>query len=259
MKHAVIALPGGVNPAALRYAPLTAALGGEADIHLKDLELYAGEQVPAGYSIEQEVEAVARFADGLGLDRFHLVAYSGGGFVALAFAGAHPERLLSLALFEPSGVPGPAADEERAYLEALRRDLAGLEGGEFMGAFMRLQVRPGVHLARPAGPPPPWMRLRPAGLAAMMAAMPRHPFERESLRRCEFPVLLGHGELSGEYEELKVGVLARLLPDVHVRRFPGVHHFVSAEELYTPEHVDLIRGLWARAGDRRAEVTVSRA
>ncbi|GAC1643748.1 MAG: hypothetical protein NVS9B11_13540 [Candidatus Dormibacteraceae bacterium] len=53
-----------------------------------------------------EVEAIKRFADSLGLARFHLLGYSGGGFMSLAFAGAHPRRLLSLALFEPASVPG---------------------------------------------------------------------------------------------------------------------------------------------------------
>ncbi len=35
----VIALPGGVMPAELRYAPLKSALAGEAAIHTKDLEV----------------------------------------------------------------------------------------------------------------------------------------------------------------------------------------------------------------------------
>jgi pimeloyl-ACP methyl ester carboxylesterase len=35
---------------------------------------------------------MAAFADALGLGRFHLLGYSGGGFVALALAGRHPER-----------------------------------------------------------------------------------------------------------------------------------------------------------------------
>ncbi len=240
----VIALPGGVNPAALRYEPLRQALDHQVELRWKDLEVYSGDEPPAGYSIGQEVDALAAFADSLGLERFHLLGYSGGGFVSLAFAGAHPERLLSLALFEPAGVPGPLSDEEAAYMARLDEALTGLGGPEFMRTFITLQVRPGVQVEPPAGPPPPWMSKRPAGLAAMMRAFQEHPFDRDSLRAVRAPVFLGHGALTGAYEEVKVALLARLLADVRIRRYPGIHHFVPADQLYFPEHVRALEALW---------------
>jgi len=91
------------------------------------------------------------------------------------------------------------------------------------------------------------MRNRPAGLAAMIAAFGRYRFDRARLRDALFPVFLGHGELTGEYEEVKVAILARLLPDVHIRRLPGIHHFMPPEQIYTADHVDALRRLWARA------------
>jgi pimeloyl-ACP methyl ester carboxylesterase len=90
-----------------------------------------------GYAIEREVEALAGFADALGLDRFHLLGYSGGGFVSLAFAGTYPERLASLALFEPAGVPGPPSTEERELVDRLAERLAGLDGPAFLDVFTR--------------------------------------------------------------------------------------------------------------------------
>lgn len=242
----VIALPGGVMPAAMRYQSLAATLSGAARLHTKDLEVYAGDGPPAGYSIQLEVDALRRYADSLGLERFHLLGYSGGGFVSLAFAGAHPERLLSLALFEPASIPGTLSDEEARLFTVLESRLADLSGAGFMRAFIELQVRDGVVVPPPAGPPPPWMANRPAGLAAMIAAFGAHPFDRDRLRQCAFPVFLGHGELSGVQEEVRVGVLGRLFPDVHVRRFSGVHHFVAPEQIYTSEHVEALRQLWER-------------
>ncbi|MGH7762515.1 MAG: hypothetical protein ACREOY_14055 [Candidatus Dormibacteraceae bacterium] len=56
----VIAIPGGVMPAAMRYSSLASALGGDVHLNFKDLEVYADEEPPAGYSIELEVQAVAR-------------------------------------------------------------------------------------------------------------------------------------------------------------------------------------------------------
>ncbi len=252
MSVPVVAVPGGIMPAALRYAPLQAALSGEADFHFKDLEVYSADQPAPGYSFDTEVVALARFADSLGLRRFHLVGYSGGGFVSLAFAGLHPERLLSLALFEPALIPGDLSLEETALLARLRSGLAGLEGPDLMRAFVSLQVRDGVEVPPPTGPPPPWMRNRPAGLATMMRAFGEYPFDRDRLRACDFPVFLGYGDLTAEIEEVKAAILGRLFPDIRIRRFRGVHHFVPPDRIYTPEHVHAIRTLWAGAAERVA-------
>ena len=256
----VIALPGGIMPAALRYGQLASSLGNEVKLHFKDLEVYARELPPAGYSVAMEVDAVTRFADSLGLDRFHLLGYSGGGLVSLAFAGAHPGRLLSLALFEPASVPGRLSAEEEELDGRLRAAVAGLDGAEFMRAFVGTQLRPGVAMPAPAGPPPPWMRSRPAGIAAMMVAFGEHRFDRASLRECRFPVFLAYGDQTGEVEEIRAAVLGRLLPDVHIRRLSGVHHFAPPEQIYGPEHVDELRNLWARAGmDHDSETTKNRS
>ncbi len=244
----VIALPGGVMPAAMRYAALAAALGEDVRLHPKDLEVYAADEPPAAYSVAMEVAALARFAASLQLDRFHLLGYSGGGFISLAFAGAHPDRLLSLALFEPAAVPGRLSSREEELDRSLRAALAGRTGSEFMRAFMATQLRPGVTLEPPAGSPPPWMRSRPAGIAAMMEAFPKHPFDRASLRQCRFPIFFGYGDQSGEQEEVRAAVLGGVLPDVHIRRFSGIHHFVPPERIYGPEHVSELRNLWLRFG-----------
>lgn len=242
----VIALPGGVTPAAQRYAPVAAAVKG-VELHTKDLEVYSADSPPAGYSIAMEVDAVLRLAGSLGLERFHLIGYSAGGFISLALAAAHPERLLSLALFEPAGVPGQPGEEERSYRSRLEKELAGLSGAEYMRAFITAQVRPGVQLAPPSGEPEPWMRQRPAGLAAMMAAFERHPVDRADLRACAFPVLYAYGDQTSDYEEVKLGVLARLLPDLHIRRLSGIHHFVTPQELYSGEHVAELCRLWTES------------
>lgn len=240
----VLALPGGVMPAAIRYEPLATAVNGKVQLHPKDLELYSGEEPPPGYSIAMEVEAVTAFADALGLERFHLVGYSGGGFVSLAFAGAHPERLKSLAVFEPAGIPGPLTPPEAELWDELRREVDGKSGAEFMRAFTTLQVKEGVELHGMDGPPPDSLKNRPRGLNTMMAAFEAHPFERDSLRRCRFPVLFAYGDLTAVHQEVWAGVLSRLLPDIHVMRFEGIHHFVPPAEIYRADHVRKLLELW---------------
>ena len=242
----VIALPGGVMPAALRYASLEVALGAGVDFHFKDLEVYAADEPPPDYSIRQEVDALAAFADSLKLDRFHLLGYSGGGFVSLAFAGSRPDRLLSLAVFEPARVPGKLTLREATVDRQLRRALAGKTGPEFMRIFVTEQLRKGVEAPPSSAPPPAWMGKRPAGLAAMLNAFSSYEFDRSRLRNCDFPVFYGYGDQTTEMVELQAEVLGGLLPDLRIKRFAGMHHFVAPEKIYTPEHTQALRGLWAR-------------
>jgi len=243
----VICLPGGVAPAAQRYAPLLTAVGDGAELHLKDLEVYRNEAPPADYSVQLELDAIDRFADANSLDRFHLLGYSGGGFMSLAYAGTRPRRIISLALFEPASIPGLLTQEESAGFGALAEKLRGLDGPDFMAAFVREQLKPGVE------PPPapkstsPEMQKRPAGIAAMMRAFRTYQFERSMLEACQFPVFLAYGDLTHESESTRAGVLARLFQDIHVRRFPGIHHFVPPDQIYTATHVRSLLDHWRRA------------
>ena len=234
-------------PAEVRYASLKAAVADEAEIHLKDLEVYATETPRPDYEVDQEVDAIGAFADSLGLDRCHLVAYSGGGFVSLAYTGLHPDRVLSLAVFEPAWLPGERGAEERDYWAKLEAAVSGKTGPEFTQSFMRVQTRPEVELPPPSGPPPPWMGKRPLGLMAMMAGFSRYRFDRGLFAGIICPVLYGYGDQSATGEDIKLPVLSRVLPDLHIRRFAGVNHFVPPEKIYNPEHVAALRDVWGRA------------
>ncbi len=79
-----------VLPAQAAYGALLAALGPNVDAIAKDLEVYAGDEPPAYYSLDTEIQGVLREADARGWEKFHLVGYSGGGAAALAFTAKHP-------------------------------------------------------------------------------------------------------------------------------------------------------------------------
>ncbi len=69
----------------------------------------------------------------------------------------------------------------------------------------------------------------------------------QRLRACRFRVFLGYGDLTGELEELRASILARLFSDIQIKRFTGIYHFTAPEQIYTSEHVRALRDLWARA------------
>jgi pimeloyl-ACP methyl ester carboxylesterase len=72
------------------------------------------------YSMEAQAEDVGAVADVLALERFALVGHSMGAGVALAYAGAHPDRLTHLLVADPigDGTQTPEA-EVRPFLDAL--------------------------------------------------------------------------------------------------------------------------------------------
>lgn len=252
----VVFVPGGVTPVGPSYAPLLQELGEEIEPLLKDLEVYAGDEPPVSYSIHLEVEALERAASGAGLDTFHLVGFSGGGAVSLAFAARHPHRLRSLAMFEPANVPGRWEPFEREEWTRFSAGMDTMPPEEMLAEFTRRNLRPGVQPpSQPPGPPPDWMTKRPAGLRAMMAAFETDTTDREALRRCTFPVYFAYGLLTEEFMVRRVQLLAGLLPDVWIEAYPGIHHFGPPQRTQPAKYAAALRQLWARAEGERAGFT----
>ena len=241
-------LPGGVLPAEPAYASLLAVLDERADAAAKDLEVYAAEAPSANYSLEIEIEGILREAEAHGFDRFHLVGYSGGGAVALAFAAAHGERLLSLALLEPAWAGNERTPEEETVMESLRA-LERLPPDEFMAGFVELQLAPGVEPPpRPAAPPPPWMATRPAGLRALIDAFDSGNLDLGALRAFDRPVYFALGGLSNpDYYGRMAGRLAAIFPDFTLETFAERHHFDPPHRIEPERVAHSLLALWRRA------------
>src|SRR4029077_10843992 len=145
---------------------------------------------PSGYSLDTEVDGILRASREAGFDRFHLVGYSGGGASSVAFASAHPERLLSLALIEPAwlGNEGLGADEQAVWREFER--IMDLPPDQLMPAFVANQLAPGVTPPPPPpGPQPPWMATRPAGLQTFLRTFLSSSLDLDRLSTFTKPVL----------------------------------------------------------------------
>jgi pimeloyl-ACP methyl ester carboxylesterase len=248
-RRQVILLPGGVMPAGPAYAALLAELEAEVDARPKELEVYAGDTPPPGYTLATEVAGISRVADNAGFERFHLVGYSGGGASSLAYAASHPERLLSLALMEPAfaGWQG-MTDGERSHFERFR-PLLDMDGSEMFADFQTLQLAPGVEPpAPPPGPPPPWMTKRPAGLHSLLRTFLGSDLDLEALRRFDRPVWFALGGRSNpDYFARMAERLAGVFPDFTVEVFPDRHHFDPPHRIEPTRVAASLRSLWARA------------
>src|SRR5438034_225070 len=130
-------LPGSVLPAGPAYDGLIAALGDDVEAVAKELEVYADDAPPPGYSLDTEVEGVLREADTRGWEKFHLVGYSGGGAATLAAVAREPARLLSAALLEPAWAGNWDLSDREVAMWAAYAKLVGLPLPEFMAGFQR--------------------------------------------------------------------------------------------------------------------------
>ena len=58
----------------------------------------------AKFDIPSQVKRLSRFVEAIGLDRFHVVGISMGGYISAYYASEHPEKVKSLCLMDASGV-----------------------------------------------------------------------------------------------------------------------------------------------------------
>lgn len=245
-------LPGAVLPAQPAYGALIEALGPEVQAVAKDLELYAGDGPPPGWSLDTEIDGVLRDAEARGWETFHLAGYSGGGAAALAFAATHPQRLLSLALLEPAWAGSWDWSPVHAELWKAFDRLEGLPPGQVMPEFMRLQVRPDVVLPPPApGSPPPWMARRPAGIAAFLRTFRSYDLDRGRLAAFGAPVLFVLGGRSNPDQFADIaGRLSTVFPDFRLDVFEDRHHFDPPHRVEPERLGALLREHWDRAEGR---------
>jgi pimeloyl-ACP methyl ester carboxylesterase len=243
----VVFLPGAVTPAALAYGSLLETLGTEVDAVAKDLEVYTTPEAPPDYSLELEVAGVLREADARGWELFHLAGYSGGGAATLAFAGRHPERLLSIALLEPAwaGRWDLSPAEQALWREHER--LEAFPSDEFMREFVRLNLKPGVEPPPPSGEPPAWMAKRPGGIRALTRAFKTYDLDRAALERFTAPVYYALGGLSNpdQYGEIAKR-LQTVFPDFELEVFEERHHFDPPHRIEPERLATSLRALWRR-------------
>ncbi len=65
----------------------------------------------ASYGIAEQAKRLNQFADAMGIQRFHIVGNSMGGYIAAQYAVMFPERVITLGLFNTAGVRSPVSSE----------------------------------------------------------------------------------------------------------------------------------------------------
>jgi pimeloyl-ACP methyl ester carboxylesterase len=112
---------------------------------MKDHEIYADIPLET-WRLDIEVEALRKFADAMGFDSFHVVGYSFGASLALAYASKYLDRLRSIALVEPDWIGNIGMSSEEVQQREELKNLQYVPPEKFLEEFMRLKVRSGVNI-----------------------------------------------------------------------------------------------------------------
>jgi len=186
------------------------------------------------YQYSDQVGDLAAIVDKLGLSRFTLVGTSMGGIIAMAYAGAHPDRLTRLVINDVgpdvevgsqriTQMVGSRPDEFASLHDAMayRRQMSPIVAGR--SAEDQRELALGVLRQRPDGHwiwkmDPEYIRQR-----VRIGAPPR-PALWPALQRVTCPTLVVWGSDSDVLSEAQARRMVATLPNGELVTVPGVGH-----------------------------------
>jgi pimeloyl-ACP methyl ester carboxylesterase len=214
---------------------------------------FAGSSRHAGpcHIARQAADALA-LMDHLGIERAHVVGHSYGGTIALQLALDAPERVATLALLEPAGIPAPSL--ERFATEVVQPAGERLGAGDRAGAVEHFlqgvcgpQTRDVVAQVLPAGAFDQAVADVDTFFQTELPALIEWEFSPAEAARVTQPALLVLGTDSKTvipmFDEMNAS-LAEWLPQAETAELPGATH---ALQMMNPAGMaGLLAGFFAR-------------
>jgi 3-oxoadipate enol-lactonase len=207
------------------WEPLVLLLENDFDLIMPDLRGFGGsDSVSKPYGMAEMAEDISLLLDRLGIWQAAVAGHSMGGYVALACARTHPQRVTGLSLVASQVLPDVPEKKAGRYQEAEEILKNGVrEVAEGMPA--KLTVSPDLQA---------WLRAlilsqRPLGLAGALKAMAERPDSSALLPGADFPVVLIHGEadLLIPVERARRAKVA--VPRAYLAEIPRVGHMPMME------------------------------
>ncbi|MFD0273314.1 alpha/beta fold hydrolase [Kitasatospora sp. NPDC127111] len=203
--------------------------GHDARVLAPDQRGFGGTELGAGEpSLDAVADDVALLLDAAGIDRAVIGGISMGGYVALAFARRHPQRLAGLLLANTKATAdteAARANRERIAAAVLARDsvqllldekvAAGQLGPESGHLVERVQ---GMIAAAP-----------PAAVAWAQRAMAARPDALDVLAGVRVPAAVVAGAEDGLTPLTEAELMVRALPDAELTVVPRVGHLSALE------------------------------
>ncbi|MGB4596239.1 MAG: alpha/beta hydrolase [Anaerolineaceae bacterium] len=207
------------------WKPMVKLFSQERQFILPDIRGQGRSTLGAGYGeLDQIAEDLVRLLDELRIEKAVLAGHSMGGYIALAFAEKHMDRLAGLALVT-SNARADSPDKRQARLKDARRSLD--EGVSFVAANMAPKLTRSKtivkHLQKMIE------RTGPAGMSNVLMAIANRENQLQMLANLAVPTMAIFGvddqiALQGVDTEIE-----QANPQVKVIRLPGVGHMPMLE------------------------------
>jgi len=207
------------------WAPLLPFLQDKTRVILPDLRGHGRSPAPSGtYPMSLLAADVAALLDKLHLEKVVLAGHSMGGYAALAFAQAFPQRLSALALIAstPFADPPERRQDRLDQAEKVKREgtIAVAEGlaptlthhPEFHEALRQLMLR-----------------TPPEGVIGSLLGMAERPDRTGILENLELPTLILEGEMDARIPFERIQAVAARLRHGRLVIVPGAAHLPMLE------------------------------
>ena len=197
-------------------------------------------------TMEEMAADVAALLDELNVGRAVVCGLSMGGYVALAFCRAFPERVRALVLADTRALPD-TDDARRAREENARRALS--EGvAPIADAMMPKLLSEGTIANRPetvARVREMILNAKPEGVAAALRGMARRRDQTDLLEEIEAPTLIVVGREDTFSTPSEAGEMRGKIRGARLRIIEGAGHLSNVErpEEFSRALVDFLRGL----------------
>lgn len=188
------------------------------------------------YTVADLASDVANLLDYLKIQKTCIAGHSMGGYVALAFARAYPNRVRGLGMISTQVLADPPERKEGRYKTANDVAAKGISVvvdsiTPKLSADIRVQsfVRDVMQ------------RQKPAGVIGSLKAMAERPDSSDLLKTFKFPVVIVHGDADALIPVERGREMKAALPSAHYAELKGTGHMSMMEK--PNEVADALRNL----------------
>jgi pimeloyl-ACP methyl ester carboxylesterase len=208
------------------WEPTVWEMHSESRIILPDLRGFGLSDAPQGvYTMQQMADDLLGLMDALGLEKAVLAGHSMGGYAALAFARAYPQRLAGFALIcshAAADTPEQRANRYAQAEEVLRIGPKPLADRMTPQLSADHQYHAEVYRII--------LRNKPAGLAGALQGMAERGDSTDLLPSIAVPSLVVAGQDDPFIPAERARALAGALPNAELLELPGAGHLAMMEK-----------------------------
>jgi 3-oxoadipate enol-lactonase len=207
------------------WEPVVPLLENDFDLILPDLRGFGGSDVPTGTGRMADFAAdITALLGSLNIWQAAIVGHSMGGYVALAFVRAHPQRTLGVGLVASQVLADTPEKKAGRYQEAEHILSHGVQDVAD-GMPVKLTAKSDLQA---------WLkalilRQHPDGLAGALRAMAERPDSSSLLPGSDFPVVLIHGTADGLIPIERARSVKTAMSQTHLTEVPDVGHMPMME------------------------------